>query len=604
MSKSAKGFGHRQPVKVTDNAMPPTVDEGTVLSQASKDKLDAVRTFLEAGKAAIAASDSAATLKVSDAVESTADTSKDSTTDEPKPAEQPQSTALSLDKDTLKALLDEAVKSARDSAKAESESEKAELQKQIDELKAEVDKGKDLQSLIQSLEGFRGISEPNTSQDGQVMQPQHLTVKGEGSQESRDYFKLLDSAPTTVVRCKRFGQAKQKDTRAADSYWVRNRDKIRDGLEAQMRSKGLLQGSNRPITEAKDAITLAADIPSIAYEYLSAMMRMTHYEDLIHWQFAKTDIQLGVQPGLTMGMARYDYLARPTAFTDRVLTPGTTIATQSSALAEKIVPITIQELGLGKDSSNPPIGVSTFIDAYSMMNLEDMINRNLGRDYQYTKDLGLRTQWFRTDRVVYNDGGVVTITATDVGNGDEGTMTDAFTVALNAYMYKLQIPSYDDAGNYGLALNPTAAAQFLQSKGSKERDMALESGMDLVSRAIRQTSGFEGGEVSGYLGLYNGFHMFRQNVYGLEGGTEGVNAVTLGTGPVNMLSSFAFGRETIAWGTALPVEIRADDVTDFQRQQRMIWYSHETPASLDVKTTSGTGEQLRVVEVRTAPSAV
>lgn len=615
MPKSGKGFG--KPVHIKDTAAPKTQDEGQVLDQVSKDKLSQVRTFLEAGKAAIAASESGKLPATSRAI-SVKDAAESGDEPEPEaeePAEKPEAETpatddapkpqpTGLDAASIKMLLDTAVSEARKGWEAETDAQKAELQKQIDALKAQVEEGKGLQDIIDSLEKFQGQPLQGSEVKDHQSKGTTLEVLGTGSKESRDYFKLLDMAPTALVRSRR-GTAKQRDLRAADAYLWNNRQRIRDGIEAEMREKGFFQGSGSRIVQSKDAITVASDIPSISYEYLSAMMRMTHYVDLIHWQFAKTDIEIGVRPGLTMGISRYDYLARPSAFSDRVLTPGTRINSANSALTEKIVPVTIQELGLGKDSDNPPIGISTFIDAYSMMNLEDIVMRNLGRDYQYTKDLGLRTEWFRTDRVVYNDGGVVTTTATDVGSGDDGGMTDAFTVALNAYLYSLQIPSFDDAGNYGLSLNPTAAAQFMASKGAKERDMALESGMDLVSRAVRQSTGFEGGEVSGYLGLYNGFHMFRQNVYGLVGGTEGVNATTLGdTNSYNLLTSFAFGRDTICWGTAMPVEMRMDTDDDFQREMRAIWTSHEAAESLDVKTTAGTGEQLRVVEVRTTPAAI
>jgi hypothetical protein len=613
MPKPSKGFAPKtQPIKTHESAaLSPEEKQGEVLNQLSKKKLDQVKTFLEAGKLAISASDSvvpktARTMAVKDVVDTTSasvivepEPAVDTATEpeQPAPVEPAKDNAVSLSKADLQTLLDAAVAKAKEGwDTAKGESDKA-FQAQIDSLKAEVEKGADLEKLISSLEGFQGQSLPTPDMQ-KAPEKVALTVGGEGSSESRLYRKMLDNANTAVVRCPRFGQAKQRDLRSADSFFVKNKAKIRDGIEAELRGLGMFQGSGR-ITTANDAITVASDIPSIAYEYLAAMLRTTHYEDLIHWQFAKTDIGLGTRPGLTMGIARYEYLARPAAFSDRVLTPGTDITSSSTALDEKIVPLTIQELAL-----KTPIGISTFIDAYSMMNLESIAEENLGRDYQYTKDLGLRSEWFRTDRAVYNDGGVVTVTPGDVGNGDGGDMSDPFMVNLYSYLKRNQVPAWSEDGCYGLSLNPTAAAQFMVSKGAKERDYALESGMDLVSRMVARSTGYEGGEVSGYLGKYNNFHLFMQNVYGIEGGTEGVNTVTLGAGSRDMLTSFAFGRDTIAWGTALPLEIRADDVTDFQRRQRLIWYSHETPESLDVKTTAGTGEQLRVVEVRTVPAAV
>lgn len=602
---NSKGFGKSKPIPVKDGSASPGEQEQPVLDKVSQEKLKSVRELLDAGKAAIAATQStpgtAKVLKVTDAAQKDDDTESESveaveTAEAEKATEAPAAVSM----DAVQSLLKDAIAAVEQRYEDKLTTTEAAYQQQIDELKKAAAEGAEMKSILKSLEGLQGNPIPATAS----APAQQLTVVGTGSAESRGYLKMLEQAPAAVVMTRK-GQRLQRDLRATDAYLYRNREKVRDGIEAEMREAGFFQGSGSRVVASKDALTVASDIPSISYEYLSAMIRMTHYEDLIHWQFARNDIEIGVRPGLTMGIPRYSYLARPTAFADRVLTPGTRLNSGNSALSESIVPVTIQELGLGKNSDNPPIGISTFISAYSMTNLEDLVMRNLGRDYQYTKDLGLRSQWDRTDRVVYNNGGSVTTTATDVGVADGGHMTDAFTVALNAYLYGLQIPAYDDAGNYGLALNPTAASQFLVSKGAKERDMALESGMDLVTRAVRQSSGFEGGEVTGYLGLYNGFHMFRQNVYGLVGGTDGVTSTPLGdSNSYDLLTSYAFGRDTIGWGTAMPVEIRMDNDDDFQREMRAVWISHEAAVSLDVKTTAETGEQLRVVEIRTTQVAI
>ncbi|MEO1523754.1 MAG: hypothetical protein AAFU78_23670, partial [Cyanobacteria bacterium J06633_2] len=322
----------------------------------------------------------------------------------------------------------------------------------------------------------------------------------------------------------------------------------------------------------------------------SASIRETHYPDLIHWQFANTRLELGTRPGLVMAVPRYDDITRPTATSDRTLTPGTTLDSGSQALSEKDVTVTLLELGLGKDASNNPIGVSTFINAYSINELESIIVGKLGRDYQFTKDLFLRTEWFNTDRIVYNDAGQVTTTASDVATGDDGTMTEEFLISLRSYMRILEIPPYMD-GCYGIAMNEYAIAQFMQSKSSKERDQALAD-QDLVTRMLAQSTLQDfGGEVTGYRGKFDGFHIFEQNVYGKgANGTEGSNTVTLGAGSTLMHTSFAFGQNTVCWCTGLPVEIRTDEVRDFGRQQRMIWYAHEASGRLNVRNTTATGE--------------
>lgn len=458
-----------------------------------------------------------------------------------------------------------------------------------------------LQNIISGLglDKFKGNAQPVTNEAPAKAQP--MTVVGTGSQESRNYLKMVNNLPGMVVESRRGGQVVQRDTRSADEYWRNNKTKIRDGLEAEMREAGLLQG-----TAVTNAITDVADIPSLSFEYLSASIRNSHFPDLIHSQFATYQLELGTRPGLVIAVPRFDDIARPATFSDRVLTPGTSLNTDAGPLLEKNVLITLQELGLGKDASNTVIGLSTFVSAYSLNNLESIIVNKLGRDFMVTKDMGLYEQWFGTNTVVYNDGGAVTTTATDVDTGDLGTMNQAFLINLRAYLKGQEIPTFDD-GCYGLALNPTALAQYMIDKSSKERDDAM-AGQDLVGNMLANSTGNNyGGELSGYRGKYDGFHIFEQNVYGIGvAGEAGAQSSTLGAGPGATLtySSFAFGPRTIAWGEGLPVEIRMSTDDDFQRQKLMTWYAHATPGTLNVKNTTATGEQLRVVEIRTTLSAV
>lgn len=426
---------------------------------------------------------------------------------------------------------------------------------------------------------------------------QPLTVLGEGSQEMRNYERLIQQAPKSLVDTESMGSVLHMDSRPVDEYWRKYRNQIRDGVEAVMREAGFLQGAGQRSVEAA---TLPADIPSVAFQYLSAFVRQNRFEDLIHWQFANTAAAPGVPPRLNTGVPRYPYNTRPTSTAQRELTPGTDITTSTNNVSEKLALITIKELGLGKDSDNPPLGLTSFVRAFSMADLEMIVERNLGMDYQAYKDLCLYSRWFGTDRIVYNNNGAVTTTATDVVSGSQGTITRNFLLALRSYMKTLRIAPFRD-GYYGLVLNPTAIAQYFQNLTEQERFVSPEQ-RDIVSQVLQAMTGeYFGGQVSGYRGTHDGFHIFEQNVYGIGSpGDTGTQTVTFGTGVSAQTcdSNFAFGANTIAWATALPVEIRQDEVTNFNRRNRYIWYSHEAAGDLDVIDDSATGQELRVIQVR------
>jgi hypothetical protein len=257
-------------------------------------------------------------------------------------------------------------------------------------------------------------------------------------------------------------------------------------------------------------------------------------------------------------------------------------------------------LGLGKDTNNLPVGLSSFVSAFSMADLEQIIMNNLGMDYQAYNDLRLWSLWFGTDTIVYpsQTGTVITNSANLTAN--DGITTKDFFINLRALMKIRQIKPYSN-GCYGYVFNPGGFSQFLMSLSQSERYISRDD-ENLVSRVLQQAGSADNqGVVSGYRMTWNGFMMFEQNVYGVgatPGTDAGVTNVTVATVPTTFDSSFAFGANTIAKATALPVEMRQSEIIDYGRRKNFIWYSHEGYGALDVKDDSVTGSELRVIQVR------
>jgi len=515
---------------------------------------------------------------------------------QPVPTQQPaaQVPLVALTPEQLQSLIQSSIQTAVQSVEVLYRAESAQVQAQATQQVA------DTQAQLSQAQAALIDAQAQTAQLEAAWKPQggraDMTVLGDGSAEMRSFESLISKAPKIRVESDRLGTAIQMDTRASDEYYRKNKIAIREGLEAVLRGKGFLQGGFSGSIDTQ-AMTLAADIPSIAFQYLSTFIRESHFSDLIHWQFANTAVELGRKPGLNIAVPRYPYMAKPTALVDRQLTPGTAIEPTTNPVNELSVTITLLELGLGKDATNAPLGFASFIQAYSLVNLESLIERNLGRDYQVTKDMFLYTRWFETDRVVYNNGNNITTDPTTVVATSKGTLTDTFLINLRAYMKTLQIPTYMD-GNYGMTVNPTALAQYMITQNTK----TIEPDYNIVTAMLSQSTGQDyGGVVSGYRGLWHGFHLFEQNTYGVGApGDTGTQTVTFGTGigARTCDSNFAFGRDTIAWCTGMAPEVRMDEMADFGRRSRMIWISHENSGRLDVRNTTATGEQLRVIQFR------
>jgi hypothetical protein len=522
----------------------------------------------------------------------------------PQPQPQPvaaQAPVVMMSPEQLQSLINSSVQTAITGVESRRQAEVAQVQTQADQRAA------DIQAQVVQAQADLQAAQARTAQLEALWKPQgggtvDMTVRGEGSAEMRNYESLVNKAPKARVEDSRFGTAVQMDIRAVDEYYRKNRVAIREGLEATLRAKGFLQGGFGGISDTQ-AMTLASDIPSIAFQYLSSFIRESHYSDLIHWQFASNTVELGRQPGLNIAVPRYPYMAKPTSLADRQLTPGASIDPATNPVNELFTTITLLELGLGKDAANAPLGFSNFIQAYSIANLESLVERNLGRDYAATKDLYLLTRWFETDRIIYNAGNNVTTDPLQVVPGGKGTLTDTFLINLRAHMKTLLIPTYLD-GNYGLVCNPNSLAQYMITQNTK----TIEPGYNIVTTMLQQATNQDfGGVVSGYRGLWHGFHLFEQNSYGVGApGEVGTQTVTFGTGVGARVAdtNFAFGRDTVAWCTGMAAEVRLDEVSDFRRRSRMLWTSHENSGRLDVKFTAGTGEQLRVLQFRNARAEV
>ncbi|MBC7823961.1 MAG: hypothetical protein H7126_08780, partial [Candidatus Parcubacteria bacterium] len=199
--------------------------------------------------------------------------------------------------DAAIAQVQQDAQSKLDAALAHAESDKLAMQAKIDaaETKAtEAETAKQEEITARSrLEDTFKLMGSNTAgeKDAKTMQP--LTIVGVGSPAMRDYEKIVANTPKVMVRDSNNQPSLQSDMRAADQYWRKNRTQISDGVEAVMRDAGFLQGAGRSI----DAATLPSDIPAIAFNHLSTFVRQSHFEDLIHWQFANTAAAPGTPAG-------------------------------------------------------------------------------------------------------------------------------------------------------------------------------------------------------------------------------------------------------------------------------------------------------------------
>lgn len=379
---------------------------------------------------------------------------------------------------------------------------------------------------------------------------------------------------------------------------------IRD-MESYAKANGLLRGGGTRVT-SQDAATVGSDITGGFLETLSSIMRVTHRPQYIFRNFATTRVNFAKGLGETVRVPRAALLTHATDPDAYLLSGSGTYAaidSNNSRLQTGAVSVSVQEWGLGKNSTTPPIGLPSFVQAYSMIDLMNVLDENLGDSYYNFEDLKIRSLWDATSRVVYNDGDEITATASDA----DGVVTLQFLIKLFAYMRGLQIPTYRD-GCYGIVLTDTAWSQLQVELIADQIWQAPDTGaLEGLANMFSLSTGQEMGPAdfaAAYRGKYGNFHVFSTNAYGMGvAGTEGVQTETVAAGARTTRTNYAFGAATVARGIGSEMEIRRDTNDDFGRIGRYIWRSEEGFLAMDVDPTgysdsSDVPQQLRVIDVR------
>lgn len=551
-------------------------------------------------------------------------TSKETVASEPTPNQSPQSeqkreedttlhSTIALTQDQLSVVVQNAIAQALkpgeekitalqqqvDAASAKAEADKAAVVDELNRTKQERDKLADV---------FKLMGNPNPVQMPSINI--NTRVNSDSPQGSVAELQQIRDRAAKIQKMTAGGSAYiAVDNSEIKRYVKTHKQQLIQDLESWGKAHGLLQGQRRIST---DAATTAANIPGGFLEHLSAIMRENNRPGFIFWQFPVTRIEFDKGMGDTIKIPRAAYLPAITNPDDRLLSGNGTysyIDNTSQNIQTGVVSVTLQEWGLGKNSNYPPVGIPAFVQAYSMIDLMQILERNLQHDYWTWEDTKIRSLWRSTSRVVYNKKGSVVTSAADVGAGDGGTLSENFLNSTYGYLRSLQIPTYRD-GCYGLAVNTLSLVQLKNDLGAKYAPPTAATLQELTNILNPNVIGSgEVDKVTGYAGKWMNFHVFETNAFGCGApGTEGVQLETIGGGSHITRSSYAFGADTIGRGIGSEMEIRRDNNDDFGRMNRWIWKAEEGFCQLDCcpdpADTSPVPQQLRVIEIRNTSEEV
>lgn len=398
-----------------------------------------------------------------------------------------------------------------------------------------------------------------------------------------------------------------REARYQNKPW-QNSQIIKD-LETSMKNHGFLSG--KVTMAAGPTIGTPDSVGAFFLDVLSMIMRETHNQHNIWWQFTMTAFNAATAPSLTMAVPRWNFLPQPQNISDFELATSSTFeavtgaigtTADSQSLESTTVPITVTEYGLGKPgvSAARPVFIPEFHEQISIISLMSALDSRLMQHYYSFEELLIRRQYEATTVTAYSNNGDIVFAPGDVIANGGGTFTEAFANSVYTEMYANQIPSFPD-GCYALALSPYAANQYKSSLGDQYRPVTEEQKM-AVSNTFSVATGVEIGHVNGYVGKYNNFHVFEGNSWGVgnAGAVPTVNNETLGGTAVDVVDSFAFAPGCVGRGIALGAEIRASGVNPFQRGESFIWLSREGVAPMDLDVAIDPNQQTRCYKLRTS----
>ncbi|MEH1786879.1 MAG: hypothetical protein V7L23_15200 [Nostoc sp.] len=396
-----------------------------------------------------------------------------------------------------------------------------------------------------------------------------------------------------------FAEERAKGVRWQDSHFVRD-------LETYFKAQGFLSGR-----AAGPTLGTTASIGAIYLDVLSTMMRETHNQNNIWWQFPTTVYDSTSAPNKSILIPRANYLPAPQAVSDFLIADyadynainyvrGT--STDSQGLEITVVPVTIAQWGLGLSTNvgNRPVFIPEFTEQTSLVNLMTILDQNLMQHYFAFEDLFIRSQFYQATTVYYNAGDTVVTNPLSVTAGKSGACTEKFLNAVYSQLYAAKWPTMSN-NHYCLLLPPNSLNQLKNDLNNLYR-VPTEAEREAISNVLLAATGIQIGETSGYQGSYAGFDIFSGNSWGVgaAGIDATVNSTTFGTGAAVTEDAFVFAPGAVGRGIALPVEIRASGTTPFQMGESYIWLSREQVAPVDLDSSLNASQQTRCAKLRFA----
>jgi hypothetical protein len=338
------------------------------------------------------------------------------------------------------------------------------------------------------------------------------------------------------------------------------------------------------------------------------MARTTHTHRYVWWQFPIRKLDVGQMPGQTVRIKRFDWLNAPTNLDDYVLDDGATVATfntTSQGLRSTSVGIAVKTYGIGRGTTtdNRVLSITDLVTSSRLENFMAIAEACLLQHWRGVEDLGIRRifrQAVVPQNIYYNDSGSLTQDPLTILGGNDGTLTEDVLSDLSAEMSTRMIPTFPNGKRAGV-LTPKSVANLTKSMGDKLR-ASTDTEIETIMNVMNSGSLGDGiQQLTGYVGTVGGFMLFESTELsiGMPGET-GVSLLTTGNGSHLFRDNFFFGPGVCGHAESSPFEVVEDSAGTFGTRHNLIWKETGDWGALDCSEHLGSGQQTRVVVLRTA----
>ncbi|NER38988.1 MAG: hypothetical protein F6J93_34370 [Oscillatoria sp. SIO1A7] len=414
---------------------------------------------------------------------------------------------------------------------------------------------------------------------------------------------LIENASSVNV-CSNNGVYARKhyNTEMSDSYARENLDLVKEGFEKYLAKKhSFFQAA------FSDSFTSPGSAPilgMVELAALSSLVRESYYAEITapYYTIASLDraVDISLAPGALCEFENFENLSasEPRNRNSWQIDDLTLATDKRKPFPSASISYRIHQQGRYTEDKRP-IRIANFYKAPTLENIIRQIGESYFQDWILCQNTIIESELFKSQKIVYNNGGNVTENPLDLVAGSGGQITEEFLLSLDGYASANKITKV--SGKYFLVLAQKPKVQLNKALNAKMVYTTSNSISDL-SKAFSVPSRFDAAAQLNYLGSWGSFIIFDQIMSGTDDPAIdiGTNDIAIGTGSTERFrTSLLIGARAIASTLSknFSLNIIEEKETQMGRTSFMFWDAVWNAVAANVDNNINPAQKTRVLKI-------